>query len=217
VHKSARFIIAAGGYRTGSTLQYNLCGTYVEQLGVGRRLGSIDPDGVDAMLAEHGSSADFVGVAKSHHAVDGFGRFATPTRWADLVLDGTATPIMSVRDLASQRRSMMRKFRLAEAELESSIFWREDEANTRRWTELGAFEQTYEELTQRPLEAIRQLAAHIGLAWDPDAAAETSRLSAIDRVWESLPAIERGTYDPITLVHWDHISDKTLAELDRRA
>lgn len=208
-------LVECGAYRTGSTAQYNLVGVYVEAAGLGRRLGLIEPDDVAMVdvkvLAPHGCH-----VAKCHHVVAGFRPFDHPTAWADLVLAGTARPIGTIRDEQDVRASMCRKFDLRPDELETSLLWREALANTRRWEQLGAIWQSYDVLIGDPEKALRQLVAALGMPWDPTAARVAVEGSGVAAALAIMNSLDRGTYDPVTLLHWDHVGQLEAAGREAR-
>ena len=200
-----RWVVAAGGYRSGSTLQYNLLGVYIEAIHLGGRVGLMDPDQVQARGEQKRVPSDGIGVCKTHHVVEGFRPFERPTAWASDVLAGRARPISTVRDLQATRRSMCRKFGYTGDGLDSSVEWRENIANQRRWAELGAIEQRYELLVENPVQALADLCAALDLPWSLDlanhAAISTDRRHAILVMQHT----KQGTWDPVTLLHWDHI------------
>lgn len=55
-------VLSCGGYRTGSTLQYNLIGEYAERANAVRRIGFVEP-GQAALLGEVWSFVEALGVA----------------------------------------------------------------------------------------------------------------------------------------------------------
>lgn len=204
-----RRLVAAGGYRSGSTLQYNLIGAYLERLGVGRRFGLVDPDDVERLVADTEQS-DAISVVKSHHAVGDYQSFVRPTAWVDEMRAGRARALTTTRDIDAVRRSMMRKFNLTDATLESSTFWLANVLNERRWRELGAHEQTYELLTEDPIEAIKDACRFLRLPWSREEAGVAARDSSIRVALDTMQTLEMGTYDPLTLVHWDHVDTSNL-------
>ena len=203
--QSLRWVVAAGGYRSGSTLQYNLLGEYLEAANLGARAGLVNPDELQALAERRWSPSDGIGVAKTHHVVEGFRQFERPKAWEFEVLERRARPISTVRDIHGTRRSMCRKFGYTDDTLDASVEWRENIANQRRWAELGAFEQHYELLVDNPVQALADLCTALDLPWSSDsaqhAATATDRNSAITVMQNT----EQGTWDPLTLLHWDHV------------
>ena len=205
-----RLVLACGGYRSGSTLQYNLVGEYVERVNRGRRIGLLDPP--EAALLRRGlwGIVDAMGlaVAKSHHAVSGFQDFGGAERvWSELAGQGLIQPVYSVRDWRDVAYSMSRKFGRTLEELFESSQWRENIAHMEAWLDLGACVQRYEGLVGDPTGSLRELSDVLGLPWVPEAAegaAEAAGLAAQRAVAGSLAA---GGTDPRHLVHWDHIAD----------
>lgn len=204
-----RVIVVIGGYRTGSTLQYNLVGHYLEAAGLGRRLGLVDPDDVAVRLLPELERSDDLLVAKCHHLAEGFGRFENPTAWRPVVESGIAVPISTTRDRADVERSMCRKFGIAPEELHESTAWRVDAANRAAWSAFAPFEQTYDRLVGEPAEAVRELADALGLPWSAAAAELAVERSSVQAALRESSQLERGTWDPVSLLHWDHISPES--------
>jgi hypothetical protein len=113
---------------------------------------------------------------------------------------------MSVRHEIDVRRSMCRKFSLADEDLDTSVVWLENEANTARWRDLGAFVQTYDELTMNPVRALKAFVSEFGLVWSRAAAVTATEATSRTNVRASLASIAFGTYHPLTLLHHDHIA-----------
>jgi hypothetical protein len=208
--KGFNFVVVAGAYRTGSTLQYNLIGTYVELLGGGRRIGLVDPDDVESVAAGWSEPAGFIGVAKSHHVVEGFRPFQRATAWGELVVSGAACAVGSLRNEGDVHASMCRKFGLRAGELRDSLLWREAVANSARWREIGIFEQQYDTLVEQPVAALRELCAYIGLTWDESAASISARECGEAAARRQMASIPPGEYDPVSLLHWDHLRDPVV-------
>ena len=199
-------VLVAGGYRTGSTLQYNLLGEYLELIGVGRRIGYVIADDAESAVAAAAASGG-VAVAKCHQIAPGFHDYRHPGAWGDIVRRGDAVAVLTHRDQAAVERSMCRKFGLDPGELHTSDLWLENEANLALWRPLARFDQSYVELTERPRAALVALLRALDLPvrrWSVRrAAADTDARTMA----EHQRTIERGTWDPVTLVHWDHIAD----------
>jgi hypothetical protein len=105
-------VLACGGYRSGSTLQYNLAGEYVERLNAGRRIGLVDPPQA-ARLRELPGVIDALGLAvgKSHHAVSAEQSFGGDEEaWSALRKEGRLLLLYSVRDPRDVVASMARFF-----------------------------------------------------------------------------------------------------------
>ncbi len=205
IPQSLRWIVAAGGYRSGSTLQYNLLGVYLEAAELGGRVGLVDPDELQALGEQQWTPSDGIGVAKSHHVVEGFRQFERPNAWEIEVLERRARPISTVRDIQGTRRSMCRKFGYTDDTLDASVEWRENIANQRRWTELGAFEQRYELLVDNPVQALADLCIALDLPWSSDSAKHAAKVTDRNNAITVMQHTEQGTWDPLTLLHWDHV------------
>jgi vancomycin permeability regulator SanA len=76
----------------------------------------------------------------------------------------------------------------------------------------------YDELMNQPQEAIRRIAAHLGLEPDADIVEEIAQEQSLDRVRERVARLdavqdadliqhENTAYDPATILHRNHIRD----------
>ena len=101
---------------------------------------------------------------------------------------------------------MCRKFSIAPEDLHASLEWRENEANVARWHELGAFTQDYVRLTRTPRSALRELVDHLGVPFRHRAAFAAWRATRPRKVRRNQARVERDTWDPVTLVHWNHLA-----------
>ena len=199
-------MLAAGGYRSGSTLQYNLVGEYLEQVGSGCRAGYLEGDAATTLLPIW-SLVDHVGLAvvKTHYAVTGTAAGAA-TSWLDLVADGRAVPIMSVRDWRDVAASMCRKFGIEITALGASALWKDNLREVEAWRAAGALVQRYDDLTADPIGAMAAVAAHLGLTWDDAAAGRAAGAVAVPRALAVQEALATGTYHPRLLLHHDHVA-----------
>ncbi len=205
-------VVVVGGYRTGSTLQYNLVGLYLEESGQGRRIGLLDPDDVDEVLPREVALGTGVLIAKCHHLAAGFGNFRDPTAWQRYVESGVAVPLSTRRQHDEVERSMSRKFGIPIEGLHDTTTWKVDQANRRAWAAFAPFEQTYEELTQRPVDAIRAAVDELGFCWDPGAAVRAADGSGLDAAQRTIGTLDENTWDPVSLLHWNHLSSSSATE-----
>ena len=205
-----RLVLACGGYRSGSTLQYNLVGEYVERVNGGRRVGLLDPPEAAKLWNGLWGIVDALGlaVAKSHHAVSGFQDFGGAERvWSELGARGLIYPVYSVRDWRDVAYSMSRKFGRPLGELFESSQWRENLVHMEAWLDLGASVQRYEGLVGDPAGSLEELSHVLGLPWVPGAAEEAAQAAGLAAQRAVVGGLAAGGTDPRHLVHWDHIAD----------
>ena len=198
-------VLVAGGYRSGSTLQYNLLGEYLERSGRGRRIGSILPDDAEAAAAEVANEPG-IAVTKCHHLATGFREFDDEAAWGTIVRRGAAVALTTTRAQPDVERSMCRKFDLAPDGLHESLLWRENEANIAAWSELQLLNQTYAELTETPKVALTRLLDVLALPIERRALRGAARATHPRRARRQQKRVPNGQYDPVTLLHWDHIA-----------
>lgn len=169
------WVVCAGRYRSGSTLQYNLIGHYVELTGQGSRRGY-------GACHEVHSVHTGVGVVKSH-ALGG---------WDWHVLQGCARAVVVSRPKADRERSMCRFFGIEPEVLYQTAVWREDQQNAALWDVVGTYSESYQTLTEHPVAALKKLVHHLGLRWDSKAAEQAVALA------------NRPDTDPLSLLHENH-------------
>ncbi|QIN80533.1 hypothetical protein GBA65_20735 [Rubrobacter marinus] len=210
VREQGRLVLACGGYRSGSTLQYNLIGEYVERVNGGRRIGLLDPPEAARLWRGLWGIVGAMGlaVAKSHHAVGGFQDFGGAERvWSELAERGLIAPVYSVRDWRDVAYSMSRKFGRPLAELFESSQWRENLAHMEVWLALGALVQRYEDLVGDAAGSLEDMSHGLGLPWAPEAAGEAAEAAGLAAQRAVTGRLAAGGTDPRHLVHWDHIAD----------
>ena len=201
-----RIVVIAAGYRTGSTLQYNLLGTYLEHAGLGRRGGYVNPDEADRFVAAL-PQGDQVVVVKCHQIAEGFPTFAHPGAWGDRVRRGEAVAVSTERKPAAVERSMCRKFGIDPADLRGSELWRENEANVSAWRPLLTACQQYDALHDHPRRALRTLLRALGIPVKRRSVRHAAAASGVDAMRAHQRDVAEGTWDPVTLVHWNHIAE----------
>lgn len=220
-----RVVVACGGFRSGSTLQYNLIGEYVERLRAGRRIGYVTPP-QSVRLLELPSIVDAIGlsVAKSHDLASGFREWGgTDGAWREWYREGRLVPVYCVRDFRDVIASMSRKFQLKPAQVTASPEWRENVANMNAWLELSPLVQRYEDLVARPQATLGGLARHLGLPFRRTVARQAAKGASLGQMRRVTAGLPRSTWDARTLVHWDHIASpdggqwRNWAESERTA
>lgn len=197
-------ILVAGGYRTGSTLQYNLIGEYLEHSGLGRRGGYLDPDGADRFVAD---CRDAFAVVKCHQIAAGFHTYDHPGAWGEAVRRGDVVALLTERDASDVERSMCRKFGIARDALHASEIWRENEANLALWRPLADSAQHYDDLTRRPRQSLMAVLRQVGVPVRGRSVRYAVEASSVERMQRHQRDVPTGTWDPVTLIHWDHIAD----------
>ncbi len=196
-------------YRACSTWQYEVVAHLLEHHRGGRRLGYLMPD--EAMRALNG---DGWRVFKSHDADRCFARAIARRR---------AVAIYAYRDVRDVVFSLMHKRRLTFEELLRQGMIHQVLANDRFWTRRpGVLIQRYDAILADPVEAVRELARHLGIepangeaeriADEYSLAANKARTEALRRQIEQTgmdlnEAANTLICDPATLLHWNHMRD----------
>ena len=163
-------LLACGGYRSGSTLAYNLLGEHAERSLVGRRIGYVEPDQVELLAGPAWSFVAALGVAvgKAHHSP------AIPEggSW-EALLDGRLLAVCTVRDWRDVLHSFSRVYGRSPAEVLASRRWQINVANLRWWVGAGAGARLvrYEDLHADPARVLAAVDADLGLPHDPGCAA----------------------------------------------
>lgn len=183
------WIVCGGGLRCGSTLQYNLVGSYVEYAGLGLRCGY----GGYRWVHENNrivSELGLIGVAKSHPVDD----------WGAPLSEGRAVGLTTYRNETEVRRSMVAKFG------DDSRF-EESERYRVAWEQLARVHMSYHALTENPGQALVEVCHALDLPVHREAvllAVEYSSHAHMRRAARALPV---GTTNPLTLLHHDHFKD----------
>ena len=156
-------LLACGGYRSGSTLAYNLLGELVERALAGARLGYVEPEQVDLLAGPAWSFVAALGVAvgKAHHSP------AIPEggRW-EALLDGRLRPVCTVRDWRDVLHSFTRVYDQGPEQVLSSRRWRINLDNVRWWRDAGARLVRYEQLVTEPRRLLADVGRDLGLPPD---------------------------------------------------
>ncbi len=193
-------VLACGGYRSGSTLQYNVVGEYAERAGIGRRIGFVEPDQA-AVLPQVWSFVEALGtaVAKCHLAP---GVDERSGAWDALLDRGRVCAVYTVRDWRDVVHSWTRKFDQRVDEVFASARWALNTANLEAWLARGAHVLRYEDLVADPAAALDCVVAWAGLP----ATRRPPPRRPPPRGRRALPAGD-GAVDPRTLLHADHVGD----------
>lgn len=199
-----RLLLACGGYRTGSTLSYNLVGLLTEESGQGHRIGYIEPREVPLMprmwqIVE----AIRLAVAKSHQAP---GMSKGAEAWMPLLESGLVRPFCTVRDLRDVLYSFCCKYRLEPLDVLASRHWEINLESMRWWLDNGAIRINYDDLLARTTATAITLANEFGIVLSEE------RVGQVADDARSLPlpsANDDGSVDPQTLLHRNHISSNS--------
>ena len=183
-----RYVIAAGGYRTGSTYLYNLVGVYLTLTQTGHRVGF-------GGMAELGKvPVRGIGVVKSHYLGG----------WESLVRTGEALPLITTRDPHERHESMRRFF--GQNQLKDRF--NETALNEDLWDVVISYTRNglyvdYDDLIASPGSELLKIAWYLFDSVDGAAVDE-----AVERTAKgAIPLPRRGTEpDPITQLHWNHFT-----------
>ena len=192
-------VLSCGGYRSGSTLAYNLLGGWAEAAGAGRRVGYLEPEQVPLLDGLH-SVLDALGVAvgKAHH---------TPGQpgggdWTALLAAGRLLPVMTLREPRDVVASFARAYGQRPDEVLASRRWTLNLANVRWWLDAGAVPVAYDVLRADPARVVVEVAARLGVPVDRG---EVSAAAAA-----AVPPTGQGTlsdeHDARTLLHGGHVA-----------
>jgi hypothetical protein len=191
-------LLACGGYRSGSTLQYNLAGEYTERALLGRRIGFVEPEQA-TLLPQVWSFVEALGTAVGKtHLAPGVER--SDRTWDALLEEDRLCPVYTVRDWRDVAHSWTRKFGQSAEEVFGSRRWALNLASMEGWLARGAHVLRYEDLRADPVGALRTIAGWADLPFDP-AAADAAAAAAMgaDRPDRDV--------DHRTLLHHDHVGD----------
>jgi hypothetical protein len=201
----AQVVLSAGGYRSGSTWAYNLCGEYLERANAGRRIGYLEPWQVPLLAGPVWSFVEAMGVAvgKAHHTP------AIPegADWTGLLADGRLVAVCSVRDWRDVLHSFTRTFGQRPLEALDSRRWRVNLDNVRWWRDNGALVVRYEDVVARPSGLLEAVAARLGLAFERGVAleAEAAAAKGVATCGGSADGFDADV-DPRTLLHRAHVA-----------
>ncbi|RJK93820.1 hypothetical protein [Vallicoccus soli] len=195
-------LLACGGYRSGSTLAYNLLGEHAERSLAGARLGYVEPEQVPLLDGPAWSFVEALGVAvaKAHHSP------AIPegADWSGLLARGRLLPVLTLRDWRDVLHSFCRAFGQDPAQALASRRWRVNLDNVRWWRDAGALLVPYDDLVAHPADVLARVWTATGLPLDERAAAAAVRAAA---------AVEAGPADAMgdaahgrTLLHEGHVA-----------
>lgn len=204
-----RYLIIGGGFRTGSTLLYNLIGVYLERSDMGVRVGLVDPDDVEKLPEWYHLNNNKILVAKSHIiAASTFFSFKNPSAWADLLISQNAKAIMSIRDEREVKISIARKFDIPMSSVEDSLYLKANSYFIPIWEEKGAVSVFYNNLVKDGILTLEYICSRLSIPFKLEAAQHAVTLTGLDKHIQIMGKVKEGTWDPLTLLHWNHINLK---------
>jgi hypothetical protein len=199
------WVFCCGMQRSGSTLQFQIAARLVEQAGRGRRLAWVEP-GRFPELRDRYADEPGLKVFKNHVCTDAMA--AEFTR-------GNAVGIYSYRDPRDVFVSNMRKYACSFEELWCGGFLETSLWNYRRWTGLPrVLVSRYETMIGDLPAEVQRIAAHLGIALDPQACQQLAREFSVDKQQQRIAgfgaeALKDGyagaRYDPESMLHTDHL------------
>ena len=219
---SIMLVLCVGMYRACSTWQYGVAGLLLDRQPGARHLGFID-GGRFASDVEPGLDPSAWGVLKVHDAHE---------HYAGLLAEGRALAIYSHRDLRDVAFSWMHKTGSTFEEVVASGFFDRCLRNDRFWRlQPGMLHQTYEGLMADPARGVTEIARHLGLSIEPGEAesiAEALSLEANRKRTDdlarrlvasgvSLSSKDQDSYDPASLLHWNHLRSGKVGDWRERA
>jgi hypothetical protein len=204
------WVFCGGMHRSGSTLQFQIAATLVEDAGIGKRIEWAKPD-----LFPHvrDKTADLSGlkVFKSHNCTE------------EIIAEfekQNAVGVYIFRDIREVTASYMRKHSARfEAILKAGLIERSLE-NYHRWTALnGVLISKYEEVVLDLHNEVKRIASHIGVSLPDEHYHRISEDLALDNQIQRIKRFSRTTakearagksiFDPRTLLHLNHITSGT--------
>ena len=206
--------LCVGMYRACSTWQYGVVGSILEKHRDGQRLGFVEGIRYDEKLTENPLSSDWA-VLKAHDYHSGFG---------ELLATGQAIGFYSYRDLRDVISSYVTKTGTDLETLLDRGFIDLCHNNDRAWrSQPGMLVQSYDELIANPADGVAAIARHLGVELAPGEAAAIADATSLDanrRKVESMSARLRDQgvtlvaqdltrFDPVSLLHWNHIRAQT--------
>ena len=204
-----RYLIIGGGFRTGSTLLYNLMGVYLECADMGVRVGLVDPDDVDKLPEWYNLNKNKLLVAKSHMiAASTFFSFKNPSAWADLLNSNDAKAIMSIRDESEVKISIARKFNIPMSSVEDSLYLKANSFFIPIWEEKGAVSVFYNNLVKDGILTLKYICSRLSIPFKLDAAQYAASITSLENHIQIMGKVQEGAWDPLTLLHWNHISQQ---------
>ena len=203
-------VLCVGMYRACSTWQYGVASEILERHGSVQRVGFID-GGPFAASVEPTLESDKWHILKAHDAHD---------HYAGLLAQGRALAIYGYRDLRDVLFSWMHKTGSEFQEVVDRGFVELCLANDRFWrAQPGLLIQTYEALIANPVQGVQEIATHLGIdlldgeaeqiaaAHSPEANRKRTSDIAQRLVAQGVPlsSKDQDSYDPLSLLHWNHL------------
>ncbi len=204
------WVFSCGMFRSGSTLQYQLISELVEKSALGVRSKYLTESEFPRLLNEYKNTEGFT-ILKVH--------YITPPM--QMLLDNRkAISIGCFRDIRDVAVSMMKMWNLGfndlieQKRLEHAIEYLD------QWSQCpGHMVSKYEEMIINPINEILRIAAHLNIHCEEKAAKEIAeeyslkkqmaRVEIVARRKSEL-GIEEAYWDPLTLLHSNHINSGSV-------
>jgi len=204
-----KYIVVGGGFRTGSTLLYNIIGIYLEDIGLGKRVGLVTPDETCKLPQLYNQINRRILICKTHviasSSISYFNHIQNPDAWARLLDSGDARSVMSLRNEVAVKASIARKFSIPEELVEKSDYYKANEYFIPIWKKHGAVSINYEQLVNDAIISIREVCASLGLPFRLTNAQQAVDATSKKHHFKIQAKVSEGTWDPVTLLHWNHI------------
>lgn len=207
--KNIKFIMAGGGYRTGSTLQYNIIGTYLENIGVGRRLGYIDDASLEEAMNNSLINNGIINIYKCHNYFEKFEK-----HYINRNNDKTKNIIhlMMHRNEDQVQKSLSRWLSEDIGAVRNSYHWKLNKKEAQKSILYGSHITEYDELISSPITMIKKICNKYGIYFDQDSAESACLEHSLENTVYSSSLLSKYSRDEISNLHWNHISNDTILQ-----
>ncbi len=198
-------VICCGMMRSGSTLQYQLAVSILEKTGKGTGLGEIRHGNCSDL--EQGNQTGEIQVIKVH-------KLSHLKGVKEAIGQGKATGIYIFRDIRDVTVSLMK---MRKSNFDTLIFRSKEVQQCLddfyAWTSFdGLLISRYETMVNNLSNEVARIAAHLKIDLLPREIQAIAEAHTIDqqkdriKTWKEVSSQESQTYEPKTLLHYNHIS-----------